>query len=342
MRCLYAKGDRRLSCYKDVATASFGAVGGWITFFFNAWLLLGVPVLYMVLSGANLQELCKNTPGAIGPTPWTIVSCAIIAIPLVLLKNMKETALMSAFGSLSTAVTVIIVLVVACIDQKDVGPVHHDPVIWNQFPIALSTIAFSYGGNVIYSHVEASMRRPKDWPKVAAAGLGTCACLYFLTAIPGYYVYGVSVKSPVYDSIPDGVPKTIAIVLMTAHVLTASPLLCTSFALDLEDMLGITVEKLGRWKEFILRAILRIIVIVIVGVVACFVPHFDLLMGLIGSFANCGLIFIFPVVFYLKLTGVRNKPIYELAWCALIAVLGIVGLIFGTKDSIKGLIKAYE
>lgn len=62
----------------------------------------------------------------------------------------------------------------------------------------------------------------------------------------------------------------------------------------------------------------------------------------IGSFANCTLIFIFPVIFYFRLTGFRNKPIYEIAWCALICVLGIVGLIFGTKDSIEGLIKVYQ
>lgn len=149
-------------------------------------------------------------------------------------------------------------------------------------------------------------------------------------------------QSPIYNSIPDGVPQIIAIVLMTLHVMLAAPLLLTSFALDVEEMLNITVERFGRVLEFVIRFCLRIGVMAVVGVIACTVPHFDLLMSLIGSFSNCGLIFIFPVVFYLKLTGFRNKPIYELAWCALIVLLGIVGLIFGTKDSIEGLIKVYQ
>ncbi|CDS07542.1 hypothetical protein LRAMOSA01491 [Lichtheimia ramosa] len=342
IRCLYASGNRRLSSYKDVATASFGAIGGWIVFFFNAWILIGAPVLYMVLSGSNLQHLCAGTAGAIGDIPWTIISCAVVAIPFVLVKSMKEMAWMSAFGAGATLVTVLIVLVVACIDKKSLPAVHHDNVIWDQFPIALSTISFSFGGNVIYPHVEKSMRRRQDWPKVAAAGLATCALMYFLTAIPGYYIYGDTVQSPIYNSIPDGVPQIIAIVLMTLHVMLAAPLLLTSFALDVEEMLNITVERFGRVLEFVIRFCLRIGVMAVVGVIACTVPHFDLLMSLIGSFSNCGLIFIFPVVFYLKLTGFRNKPIYELAWCALIVLLGIVGLIFGTKDSIEGLIKVYQ
>lgn len=295
-----------------------------------------------MLSGANLNQLCKDTAGEIGTTPWTIISTALVAIPFVFVKTMKEVAFMSAFGAFSTAVVVIIVLVMACIDQKNLENIHHDNVIWNQFPIALSTISFSFGGNIVYPHVEASMKKPNRWPWVAAAGLGTCAALYFLTAVPGYYIYGTTVKNPVYNSIPEGVPQIIAIVLMTVHVLMAVPILVTSFSLDVEEMLDITVERLGKWREFFIRAAMRIVIMCVVGVLACTVPHFDLLMSLIGSFANCGLILIFPVLFYFRLTGFRNKPIYEIAWCALIVLLGIVGLIFGTIDSIKGLIEAYK
>lgn len=342
IRCLYANGKRRLSSYKEIATSCFGAIGGWITFFLNAWILLGAPILYMVLSGSNLTELTKGTAGDIGVLPWSVISCVIIAVPFIMVKSMKEAAWMSALGAIATLVVVIIVLVVACMDKNYIPPTHHDVVIWDKFPIALSTISFSFGGNAIYPHVEASMKKPKDWPKVVAAGLSTCAALYFLSAVPGYLVYGNTVKSPVYDSISDGVPKIIAIVVMTFHVLTASPILLTSFALDVEEMLNITVERFGRVKEFLIRASLRILIVVFVGVVGASVPHFDNLMALIGSFANCGLIFIFPILFYFKLTGFRNKPIYELAWCFLTILLGVVGLIFGTISAIQALIEDFK
>ncbi|KAI7888290.1 transmembrane amino acid transporter protein-domain-containing protein [Mucor mucedo] len=342
IRCLYANGKQRLSSYKEIATTCFGAVGGWITFFLNAWILLGAPILYMVLSGSNLQQLTKGTAGEIGVLPWSIVSCVIIAVPFILVKSMKEVAWMSALGALATLIVVVIVLVVSCIDKNTIPPAHHESVIWSQFPIALSTISFSFGGNAVYPHVEASMKKPKDWPKVVAAGLSTCAGLYFLSAVPGYLVYGDQVQSPVYNSISDGVPKIIAIVVMTFHVLSASPILLTSFALDVEEMLNITVERFGRVKEFIIRAALRIFIVVFVGVIGACIPHFDDLMSLIGSFANCGLIFIFPILFYFKLTGFRNKPYYIIAWCLLTILLGVVGLIFGTISSIQALIADFS
>jgi vesicular inhibitory amino acid transporter len=342
IRCLYANGKRRLSTYKEVANACFGTIGGWVTFFFNAWILLGAPILYMVLSGDNLNELCKGTVADIGVLPWSIISCVIVAVPFVLVKSMKEVAWMSAMGAAATLIVVIIVLVIACIDQKTIPAPNHNAVIWNQFPIALSTISFSFGGNSVYPHVEASMKKPKQWPKVVAAGLSTCAALYFLTAIPGYLIYGDKVLSPVYNSISPGVPKIIAIVVMTFHVISATPILLTSFALDVEEMLNVTVERFGKVKEFFIRASLRILTVVFVGVIGAVIPHFGDLMALIGAFANCGLVFVFPIVFYFKLTGFRNKPIYELAWCGLTVLLGIVGLIFGTISAIEALVEDFK
>ncbi|GAA5795658.1 transmembrane amino acid transporter protein-domain-containing protein [Helicostylum pulchrum] len=342
IRCLYANGKTRLTTYKEVATSAFGWVGGWVTFFFNAWILLGAPILYMVLSGTNLNQLCEGTVAEIGDTAWIIVSCVVVAVPFILVKTMKEVAWMSAFGALATVIVVLIVLVMAAIDKPNQINMHHDAVVWDMFPIALSTISFSFGGNVVYPHVEASMKKPRDWPMVVAAGLSTCAAMYFVTAVSGYLIYGSSVVSPIYNSIPEGTARIVAIVVITLHVLMAAPILTTSFSLDIEEMFDITVERYGKVKEFLIRAAIRIATMAVIGVVACTVPHFGALMSLIGAFANCALIFIFPVVFYLKLTGVRNKPYYELAWCLLVVLLGIVGLVFGTIEAVKELIAAYN
>ncbi|KAI7890189.1 transmembrane amino acid transporter protein-domain-containing protein [Mucor mucedo] len=342
IRCLYANGKARLSTYKEVATSAFGQVGGWVTFFFNVIILVGGPILYMVLAGTNLNQLCEGTVAEIGHVPWTIILCAVVAIPFILVKTMKEVAWMSAFGALATIVVILIVLIMAAIDRPNQINIHHDPVIWPMFPIALSTISFSFGGNIIYSHVEASMKNPRDWTKVVTAGLSTCAAMYLIVAVAGYLVYGDKVENPIYNTIPKGAAQIICIVVITIHVMMATPILTTSLSLDIEEMCNITVERFGRTKEFLIRAAIRIGIIVFVAVIACVVPHFGELMSLLGAFANCTLIFIFPVVFYLKLTGVRNKPWYELAWCFLVVLMGLVGLIFGTIEAVKELIVAYQ
>jgi vesicular inhibitory amino acid transporter len=342
IKCLYVYKGRRLESYKEVATAAFGKIGGWIIFFFNAWILLGAPILYVLLAGQNLHSLLLYTSAALTEVQWKVIVACIILVPFVIVKNMKEVAFMSAVGALATVICVLIVLIVSLQDKGNHLNVEHDIVIWNQFPIALSTISFSFGGNVVYTHVEASMAKPKQWKWVVAAGLSTCALLYYLTAIPGYFVYGVETLSPIYASLPAGAGKITATVVITLHVILATPILITSFALDTEYMLDITVERRGKVLEFVYRAINRAIILAFVTVVACVVPFFGDIMSLVGSFSNCMCTFAFPVLCYLKLTGVRNKPFYELALCALCILLGIVGLIFGTIDSVRALITDFQ
>ncbi|KAI8393724.1 transmembrane amino acid transporter protein-domain-containing protein [Radiomyces spectabilis] len=341
IRCLYYDGTNRLTSYQEVAEASFGVIGGWIAFFFTAVTLIGVPVLYLLLAGQNLHGVCKGTAGELTFPIWTIICAALVAIPFVCFKSLKEIGVLSTFGTISTFVVIIIVLAVAVKEQHNQIDVHHDPVIWNMFPIALSSIAFSFGGNPVYAHVEAGMRRPQDWNKVILYGLTACVAMYFLVAVPGYYVYGRDTRSPIYDNLPNAGPKTASIVIITVHVLLAAPILLTSFALDLEKMLRINAEHRSRWMEWILRIALRGALMVVITVIAIYVPFFGDFMSLLGAFSNCALIFIFPVVFYFKLTGWR-KPWYEMILAFFVILLGVVGLIFGTISAIQALDKDFK
>ena len=237
---------------------------------------------------------------------------------------------------------ILITVILTGIDAPNQLDNHHDNVIWDGFPIALSTIAFSAGSNTVYINVEGSMKKPKNWSKVIIASLGTCTVFYLLLAISGYYVYGVNVLNPSYNNTPDGPARTVAIVLVTINVIVSCPILLVSFALEVEDMLNISVEKWGKTKEFIIRATFRTSVMIFVTAVGILIPFFGLLMSLIGAFANSSIVFILPVLFYWKLTGFRNKNFIELAWNFLILVFGLVAMIFGTWAAIEDLVAEFK
>ncbi|PHZ08801.1 uncharacterized protein RHIMIDRAFT_241311 [Rhizopus microsporus ATCC 52813] len=337
IKSMYYDGTHRLSSYQEVAEAAFGPIGGWLAFFFTAITLVGVPVLYLLLSGLNLHNVAKGTSAELTFPIWVIICTAIVAVPFLFFRSLKEIGILSCFGMLSTVIVILIVLGVAVQQYVPAEQAHHDSVIWDMFPIALSSIVFSFGGNPVYAHVEAGMRRPKDWNKVCFTGLTFCVILYFLTAVPGYYVYGTSVKSPVYDSLPDGGPKSASIIIITIHLILATPILLTSFAIDVEKMLKIGPDHRSFVVEWILRWLFRGALIVAIAVIAIFVPFFGDFMSLLGAFSNCALVFIFPVIFYYKLTGIRGKPWYDYILGFLTLLLGIVGLIFGTISAIKAL-----
>lgn len=145
IRCIYYDGQRRLSSYQEVAREAFGVIGGWLAFFFTAITLVGVPVLYLLLSGLNIHNVAQGSKAELTFPIWVIICACIVAIPFLFFRSLKEVGVMSAFGMLTTVVVILIVLGVAVKDAPNQTNVHHDSVIWNMFPIALSSISFSFG-----------------------------------------------------------------------------------------------------------------------------------------------------------------------------------------------------
>ena len=75
-----------------------------------------------------------------------------LLVPSLIQRTLREVTLTSAVGALCTMIAVLVVVIQAPMDRH-----HHpdrtvvqDSVIWTGFPTALSTIAFSFGGNNTY------------------------------------------------------------------------------------------------------------------------------------------------------------------------------------------------
>ncbi|KAI8984355.1 transmembrane amino acid transporter protein-domain-containing protein [Mycotypha africana] len=343
IRCLYYKPGYRLHDYKSIGRAAFGTFGYVAASFFHFLNLFGCPALYLVLAAGNMNYLLRDTSGALNTWQWTIIVGVIVLIPLLVCKTMKELTISSAIGAACTMIAVFIITVQGPIDRKHaVEPVINDGVIWTGFPSALATISFSYGGNNTYPHVEHALRKRGYWKYAVIAGLSICTCLYFLTAIPGYYSYGRDTQSPVYNSLRNETARMISVIVMTVHVLLAIPIFSASFSLEFEQWTKVSDERLGKIKAWFARALIRIGNMTVLVILAIFIPYFHDFMGLIGALCTCTLVFLLPVIFYLRLTGVRNKPWYELAFCAFTIFLGIIGCVFGTIDAIRALVADFR
>mmetsp|Transcript_38699 Transcript_38699/g.67996 ORF Transcript_38699/g.67996 Transcript_38699/m.67996 type:complete len:81 (-) Transcript_38699:403-645(-) len=57
----------------------------------------------------------------------------------------------------------------------------------------------------------------------------------------------------------------------------------------------------------------------------------------VSSITSTFTVFILPVVFFVKLVGVRNIPSIELAWIVAILVVSCVGAVFGTIEALNDL-----
>ncbi|KAF9436700.1 hypothetical protein BGZ76_003188 [Entomortierella beljakovae] len=352
IKCLYYNGHSRLREYPDIASAAFGLPGRIIVAFFYNSIALGGPVLYLILTGNNIHDLASSVGSEITLKQWIIIAAAIMVVPIILTKTMREVAFLSIFGALSTAIVVVIVMVSSILDSKNIDlvlkpngnleSIHHDIAIPRNLPIALATFAFSYGGNVIFPHVEESMKDKRSWNKIILWGTLTVTLLYFMCSTSGYAVYGDMVQSPIYKNLPGGATRTISTIIITIHVLLAIPLFLTTFNLQIESALKLDSRGLSNRTEFIYRAIIRTLSMVLAATIALFFPYFGQMMSLLGALSDGMLTFVFPVVFYLKLYGIKSVGKFELLIMILVIIIGTAGSAVGTVDAVKELYKAYH
>ncbi|KAG0240650.1 transmembrane amino acid transporter protein-domain-containing protein [Mortierella sp. GBAus27b] len=352
IKCLYYDGRNRLREYPDIAHAAFGMPGRIIVAFFYNSIALGGPVLYLILTGTNVHDLASSVGSDITLKQWIMVAAAIMTVPIILTKTMREVAFLSIFGALSTAIVVVIVMIAAIIDSKNLGmvtkssgvvePISHDVAIPRHLPLALATFAFSYGGNVIFPHVEESMMHKRAWDKIILWGVTTVTVLYVMCSVSGYTVYGDIVESPIYRNLPGGAIRTISTIIITLHVLLAIPLFLTTFNLQIEAAIKLESRGFSPKLEFAYRAVIRTLSMVLVATIALFFPYFGQMMSLLGALSDGMLTFVFPVVFYLKLYGIKKVGKVELVIMFLIVVVGTAGAAIGTVDAVKELYKAYH
>ncbi|KAJ3117140.1 hypothetical protein HDU96_007803 [Phlyctochytrium bullatum] len=350
VKCLYANGSERLKGFPHVGKKAFGKRGKILVEVLNSVMLLGVPIVYLILSGMNFEILF----GYFDTRGWIIFSAALVTIPFLIYKTLKEIAILSAFGVFATIVVIVTVLSYAIIDiPKNSGKVTHKLIDFARFPSALGSISFSYAGNFVYPEVESSMADPSKFPLVLTLSMTIISAMYLSTAVLGYAAYGSTTVSPILNNLPEGPIAKFAIAVITLHVLFAIPVLITTFSLEMERRLGIGKDAAGgKAAEGTLRTLLRLAIVFGITGLAMAVPFFADFMTLLGAIANTNtanafrenqnLIFVFPVLFDFALFGFRARPLREKAIGILILMVGIYGGVIGGWEAIRALILDFQ
>ncbi|KAJ1662034.1 hypothetical protein IW140_006204 [Coemansia sp. RSA 1813] len=344
IRCLYYQPGMRLHSFPQIGRAAFGPWGQYAAQFFASLYSLGTTCLYIILAGQFIHGLVITLGVGLSQKVWMVIVAVIMWIPVAIMKEMSEAAILAIFGLLASVVVIVISTVMSLVDPytkmhpADPAP-DHSIAIGIGIPVALSSIVFSFSGNVVYPHVEASMKKPRQWPMVVLASMVFSAAAYLLIGITGYWAYGDQVVSPVLDSIPTGAPATVAKIMITLHVIIAAPILLLSFYLEIEKQWNITAERLGKKREFIIRLAYRSVVVAIVCGISLAIPYFSDFLSLISSLACVTMYAIIPVTCYLKLYGHRVAPWYEKIWMAFVLAISAVACVWGSIDAIRSLIK---
>ncbi|KAI0219421.1 hypothetical protein L0F63_000108 [Massospora cicadina] len=192
-----------------------------------------------------------------------------------------------------------------------------------------------FGGNVVFPHVESTMRNPKAFNAVLTFSLGFVTALYAAVAAVGYLAYGDKTESPIFDNLPPSPILTIAIVMLILHLLFTIPINLASFALDVEHSLGFNSGQLSLSQQSLYRVSFRVFVSLITLALAIAVPYFDHVMALLGALSN-GLL-ILPPILFVKLHGWRAASTTDKLASIVMGTTGLFILVVGSSQALQAL-----
>ncbi|KAL8601042.1 hypothetical protein ACOMHN_030699 [Nucella lapillus] len=339
VRCLYDSDPtgrlvRVRASYVDIAEKVWGQTcGARLVTLAQMIELLMTCILYVLLCGDLIEGSFPEW--GLDLSSWIMIS-SIPLLACAFLTSLRRVSWLSLYCTVAHVLINFIILVY-CFSQA--GRWH-----WGEVqvridirtsPIAMGIIVFSYTSQIFLPTLEGSMAdrgkfsRMMRWTHVAAA-IFKASFSYI-----GFLTWGRDTQEVVTSNLPHPVFKTAVNLILVTKALLSYPLpffaavdlLQTAFfqSRRAEGSGGVSrcVDSSGRLTVWAVG--LRLLLVLTTTALAIGIPHFSLLMGLIGSFTGTMLSFVWPCYFHLRLHWAR------LPWSARaldIAIL-LIGLLFG-------------
>lgn len=346
---LHEYRDLRLNTYRELGTAIWGkTLGWWAIAPVQYTLMVGLCITYSVTAGLALKGIasseCDGADCQDGIAPW-IVLFGIIQLFLSQVPDFHGLWWVSLFGALMS-VGYCSVATGASIAAAVSNP---EPIIYvrpnaTRMDTAMGvlnsvgSIAFTFGGQVVLPEIQATLARPPPTPPTMMRGVGMAYGIvisaYFAVAISGYAAFGATVQPDVLLSIRKPTALIDAANLMVVlHVAAGYQV----FGMPLFDSIESGLRsKLSRPpRPWIMRLIVRSIYVVCITFIACLLPFFGDLMGLIASIGLMPITFIIPSLLWISAKKPRG---IELVLNVLIALAMTVLAVLAFIGSVRNIV----
>ncbi|KAJ9056898.1 hypothetical protein DSO57_1027911 [Entomophthora muscae] len=338
VKCMEKKSSVLVETYPDVGMASFGVIGRTVVQFCQYTIIGGGVTMYIVYAGTQMQGFAQFLHyEAVNRWMFILAAGIVVWLPLVSLKTVREVAWISAMGGIATLLAVIICVSLCFNKLPSQTNVEYDVFVIKHFADGLAIISFAYGGTMIFPHVYRSMAKPQQWNFTVTAAILTASLMYLIMSSVGYATFGKATKNPIFNHFDGSGFKWAAALLLGAHVLCAGTVFLCSLCLEIERFLSVSIEQMGRQREFCFRAIIRSSVLAGLVLTGCIVNQFELIMNLVGAFSECMLVFIVPTVCHLKMFGIRGRQAWEYPVIVITLIVALVCVIQGTYNAVDAI-----
>lgn len=339
VECLYDdQGARIRNSYKAVAETCWGRPwGGRLVLTAQMIELLMTCILYVVLCGDLLES---SFPGsAMDKMGWMMISTALL-MPCAFLTDLRAVSWLSFWNAVSHIVINFVVLAY-CLSQASRWSLRSVKFTLNitTFPTVLGIVVFSYTSHIFLPTLEGSMTdrtkfRPMlKWSHVAAAVFKA------LFGFVGFLTFSEYTQDEVTNNLPSQQFKAVLNLILVLKALLSYPLpyFASIELLEAQFFKGKKFPSCfsadGSIREWALA--LRICLVLFTLFMAISIPHFALLMGLVGNITGTMLSFIWPCVFHLQLKRhllTTAKRVCNMTIIGLGAFFGLIGIYYSSMQ----------
>lgn len=194
------------------------------------------------------------------------------------------------------------------------------------YGIGVAVYAFEGVGMVF--PIESEMKESRHFGKILALSMGLISLMYGAFGALGYFAFGPDTKDIITANLGAGWISAMVQLGLCVN-------LFISFPLMMNPVYEIVERRFGGGRYCLW---LRWLLVLIVSLVALFVPNFADFLSLIGSSVCCGLGFVLPALFHLLVFK------EELEWKGWTVDVGIVtlGLVLGVSGTWSALVEMFS
>ncbi|KAI1375917.1 transmembrane amino acid transporter protein-domain-containing protein [Hypoxylon crocopeplum] len=310
--------DPTMITFSDIAFISFGRKARIMTAVLFTLELLAACVALIVLFADSLSLLF---PGTLNVTEWKVI-CTLIMIPLQF-APLSLLSFTSFIGVVSCLSIVIIVILDGLLKIHAPGSLIEPattylfPANWLTLPLSFGLLMSPWGGHSVFPNIYRDMRHPYRYKEAVTYTFSFTLIVDAAIAIVGLIMFGDGVLDEITSNIlqttgyPD-VLRVLLVIFIAIIPLTKIPLNSQPIVTTLEVVFGLRQQVvaeetplvgLSSSSRGILKALVRLLTLLVFLAIAILFPSFDTIMAFMGSALCFTICVTLPLAFYLKLFG---------------------------------------
>ncbi|CAK8544202.1 unnamed protein product [Lathyrus sativus] len=327
--------------YGDLGYRCFGTLGRYLTEVVLVVAQCAGSVAYLIFIGQNLDSVFQRN----GPSVTTYIFMLVpVEIGLSWIGSLSSLAPFSIFADVCNILAMGIVVKEDARQALEGGlPFGERTAITSNIgglPFAAGMAVFCFEGFGMTLALENSMRDKSKFPKLLAQTFSGITLVYILFGLCGYMAFGEETKDIVTLNLPRNWSSLTVQVGLCLGLMFTFPIMLHPINEIVEGKLKIIHRnnnnnddstEPGKTTIYTSRAI----VVVLLAVIASFVPEFGIFASFTGSTLCAALSFVLPATFHLKLFG-SSLRMWQIVLDFIVLFSGVFFAVYGTYNTIVG------